>query len=327
MENTLAKEIYSAGEQKALYDAACKRLLSEKEILAWIMKSCLEEYRDCDVKEIAERYIESAPQVGTEPVAPDEAPRIHGMGNEDATLREGTVVYDIRFTAIAPASGEQIRLIINVEAQNSFYPGYPLLKRALYYCSRLISSQYGTEFTEGRYEKIKKVYSIWICANPPENRKNTITRYHMTESNLVGNVREPKANYDLLTVVMLCIGEPEDDTGTEILDLLNVLLSSKAEPEQKCRVLENEFQIKMTQQLNQEVSLMCNLSKGVEDRAIAIGRKKGREEGREEGRENEKKATARRLQKMGMPIEVIAQSVDRSTETVEKWLAETEDPD
>lgn len=213
MENTLAKEIYSAGEQKALYDAACKRLLSEKEILAWIMKSCLEEYRDCGVKEIAERYIESAPQVGMEPVAPDEAPRIHGMGNEDATLREGTVVYDIRFTAIAPASGEQIRLIINVEAQNSFYPGYPLLKRALYYCSRLISSQYGTEFTEGRYEKIKKVYSIWICANPPENRKNTITRYHMTESNLVGNVREPKANYDLLTVVMLCIGEPEDDTG------------------------------------------------------------------------------------------------------------------
>ena len=87
------------------------------------------------------------------------------------------------------------------------------MKRALYYCSRLISSQYGTEFTEGRYEKIKKVYSIWICANPPENRKNTITRYHMTESNLVGNVREPKANYDLLTVVMLCIGEPEDDTG------------------------------------------------------------------------------------------------------------------
>ena len=38
---------------------------------------------------------------------------------------------------------------------------------------------------------------------------------------------------------------------------------------------------------------MCNLSKGVEDRGIAIGREKGREE----GRENEKKATVRRLQK------------------------------
>ena len=61
---------------------------------------------------------------------------------------------------------------------------------------------------------------------------------------------------------------------------------------------------------------MCNLSKGVEDRGIAIGREKGRE--------NEKKATARRLQKMGMPIEVIAQSVDRNMETVMQWLSETE---
>ena len=45
-------------DQNAQYDAACKRLLSEKIILAWIMKSCLDEYRDCDVKEIAEKYIE-----------------------------------------------------------------------------------------------------------------------------------------------------------------------------------------------------------------------------------------------------------------------------
>ena len=154
MENTLAKEIYSAGEQKALYDAACKRLLSEKEILAWIMKSCLEEYRDCGVKEIAERYIEGTPQVGEEPVHPDEVPRIHGMSNEDSTIREGTVVYDVRFTAMAPSTGEPIRLIINLEAQNSYYPGYPIVTRALYYCCRLISSQYGREFTHGRYLSI-----------------------------------------------------------------------------------------------------------------------------------------------------------------------------
>ena len=48
-------------DDKVRYDAACKRLLSEKIILAWIMKSCLEEYRDYDVKEIARRYIEGEP--------------------------------------------------------------------------------------------------------------------------------------------------------------------------------------------------------------------------------------------------------------------------
>lgn len=43
-ENTLARNLDFAAD-KASYDAACKRLLANKEILAWIMKSCIEEYR------------------------------------------------------------------------------------------------------------------------------------------------------------------------------------------------------------------------------------------------------------------------------------------
>lgn len=55
VESTLAKNITAAGE-KAAYDAACKRLLANKIILAWIMKSCLEEYTDLNVDEIAQKY-------------------------------------------------------------------------------------------------------------------------------------------------------------------------------------------------------------------------------------------------------------------------------
>ena len=106
-ETTIAKNI-RVTDEKASYDAACKRLLSEKIILAWIMKDCLEEYRACNVEEIAEKYIEGSPQVGEVAVAPDESKRvsvIQGAGNEDASLTEGTVFYDIRFLAIAPVSG------------------------------------------------------------------------------------------------------------------------------------------------------------------------------------------------------------------------------
>ena len=46
MEASVAMGLRAAGE-KARMDASCKRLLSEKRILAWIMKSCLEDYRDC----------------------------------------------------------------------------------------------------------------------------------------------------------------------------------------------------------------------------------------------------------------------------------------
>ena len=71
IENTLAKNITAAGE-KAAYDAACKRLLANKTILAWIMKSCLEEYKTHSINEIAEKYIEGLPQIAEAAVNPDE---------------------------------------------------------------------------------------------------------------------------------------------------------------------------------------------------------------------------------------------------------------
>ena len=71
IENILAKNITAAGE-KAAYDAACKRLLANKVILAWIMKSCMEENKPHSIKEIAERYIEGIPQIAEAAVNPDE---------------------------------------------------------------------------------------------------------------------------------------------------------------------------------------------------------------------------------------------------------------
>lgn len=224
--------------------------------------------------------------MGEVAVSPDESNKttmIHGSGNVDTSLTEGTVTYDIRFLAVAPVSGELIRLIINIEAQNDFYPGYPLIKRGIYYYSRMISSQYGTEFTESHYENIKKVYSIWICMNPPKNRENSITRYYIAEENLVGKVKERKADYDLMAAVMICLGKEEEDTDTDVLKLLNVLLSTETGSEDKCQILEEDFHIKMTQTLEGEVSLMCNLSKGVEEKGIQKGIQKGRQEGRQEG--------------------------------------------
>lgn len=232
------------------------------------MKSCLEEYKDCDPNEIADKYIEGQPQVSAVPVLPDEGgPLISGLDTEDKSLHEGSITYDIRFRAIAPGTGEPIALIINLEAQNDYYPGYPLIKRGIYYCSRMISSQYGREFTGSQYDKIKKVYSIWICMNPPKSRENTITRYRLIEEQLVGEAREPVRNYDLLSIIMLCLGGPDGANYDGVLRMLDVLLGSEMSEAEKRRILENEYEIPMTQSIEQEVSVMCNLSKGVADRA------------------------------------------------------------
>lgn len=268
IETTLAKDIRIA-DNKSKYDEACKRLLSDKTILAWIMKSCLEEYKDLNVNEIATTYIEGTPIVSKIAVLPDETtPSIHGLNTEDVTITEGTITYDIRFFAVAPKNfKEKIQLIINVEAQNDFYPGYPLTKRGIYYCSRMISAQYGTQFIDSHYEKIKKVYSIWVCTNPPKKWRNSITRYVITEENMIGNVKQKKSNYDLMTVILLCLGKSKDNNYTGILKLLNTLLSTDTNVQEKKQILQNDFQIQMTQKLEREVTEMCNLSKGVEQNA------------------------------------------------------------
>lgn len=287
VETTLAETMDAAG-QKAKYDAACKRLLSEKSILAWIMKSCLAEYKDCSIQDIAEKYIEGQPSVESVPVAPDKTnPVILGLRTEDVSQTEGTVTYDVRFYAYAPGTEQLIRLIVNVEAQQSYHAGYPLLKRAIYYCSRMISSQYGTEFTKAEYSKVCKVYSIWICPTPPEHHQNTITRYSITEENIVGHVKEVAENYDLMTVIVLGLGNPDEVAGkenTDILRLLSVLLSSEATDAEKKRVLRDDYSIPITETMERSLTEMCNLSQGVEEKGIAKGLAKGRAEGRAEGR-------------------------------------------
>ena len=93
----------------------------------------------------------------------------------------------------------------------------------------------------------------------------------------MGQVSERKENYDLLTVVMLCLGHAGDDNYTGILKLLDVLLSSEKEAGEKKKILRDDFDIAVTKTLESEVSAMCNLSKGVEERGIAIGLERGTE--------------------------------------------------
>lgn len=58
----LAERMETAGINAGL-DAACKRLVANKLILAWIMKYTVREYWDYEVGTIAERFIEGEPVV------------------------------------------------------------------------------------------------------------------------------------------------------------------------------------------------------------------------------------------------------------------------
>lgn len=264
-QNVLAKRINTVADMNS-YDKACKQILSNKIILAWIMKHILEEYSDYEIEEIANNYIEGEPEISKEAVHRDEeAEFIEGMNSEDTSLKESIVTFDIRFKAITPSSHTISDMIINVEAQSNFYPGYPIVKRGIYYAGRMISAQYGTEFEKSHYEKLKKVNSIWICTKPPKYRQNTIVSYDLKEKNIYGTYKENKNNYDMISVVLICLGNGSKQSDDELIKMLSVLLSRDIIPETKKEILQNEFGINMTSKIESEVADVCNLSQGLVD--------------------------------------------------------------
>ncbi len=278
---------------KARYDAEVKKILSDKTILAWILKFTVREFEDSGIEEIRDS-IEGEPEVSTVPVYPGmRRENITGLATEDKVPNEGEVTYDIRFYAITPG-GSRIKLLINVEAQKEYYPGYDLVTRAIFYCARMLSAQMDTEFTGQDYDGVKKVYSIWICMDAPAYAANTITEYHLQESPKYGAFRG-KVRYDLLSAVMVCLGregsrqkekgkrnrkqDGGSQEGTKLHQLLSTLLSETLTPKEKTKVLAEDFDIAATVEIKEDMRNMCNLSDLIEERGI----KKGMEQGIEQG--------------------------------------------
>lgn len=91
------------------------------------------------------------------------------------------------------------------------------------------------------------------------------------EEYLVGEGKEPIRNYDLLSIIMLCLGGPDGSNYDGVLRMLDVLLSNETSEAEKRKILQDDYDIQMTQTMEREVSVMCNLSKGVEEKGVAKG--------------------------------------------------------
>lgn len=257
---------------KTRYDTEVKKILSNKTILSWILKFTVKEFANCSILEI-QKCIEGNPQISTVPIRPGHPPEcIIGISNENCEINEGFITYDIIFHAFT-FDNERTKIIINIEAQNNYYPGYDLVTRGIFYGTRMISSQLDKEFTTDNYNDIKKVYSIWICMDAPMYAQHTITEYKITPEKLWGDF-SGKTRYDLLSVIMICLGDSTTETN-QLIGMLNTVLSEKLRPKEKENILTTEYGIKLRTDDDGGVDLMCNLS----DRIEQIGIQKGIEQG------------------------------------------------
>ena len=274
------KKIKAIDNTKAMYDATCKVLLKEKQIMAHLLKECVEEFADCSIDDIVKYAFTGKMYVGSYPVDANSAvPEIENDDTEDILLNEGQVRYDLKFTVTVPHSDERVTLIINVEAQHIHYQKYEFVTRAIYYCSRMISAQKNVVFTGDDYQKIRKVYSIWLCMNPPDKEKDSITRYDITEKIILGNVTRPRKSFDLISVVMLYLGETYREDYNNVIGLFSSLFSNQMLDEEKINVLTEKFGFTVSEELERGLSTMCNLSMGVEEIGIQKGIQKGIQEG------------------------------------------------
>lgn len=272
----LSKDLEIAGD-KAQYDEEIKRILANKIILAWILKYCVKEFKQFSLEEV-EEAIEGEPEISVIPIYPGSKPqRIIGNATEDNVPNEGSIRYDIRFYAIVPGEG-RVKLLLNVEAQKSYYPGYDIVTRGIFYCARMLSAQLDTEFTSSDYDNIKKVYSIWICMNVPNYAVNTITKYSMYPENIAGDFSAP-TRYDLLSVIMIRLGKKEERKEHPLIGMLSVLLSQKMKSEEKEEILNKQFGIKATSEMKERLNSMCNLSDLVEEEAWQRGLENGMRKG------------------------------------------------
>lgn len=277
MKSGLIKELELA-QGRAQYDEHAKRLLANCYILAWILKSTIKEFKDLSIVQIATQCIQGSIEIASVPVFPgqtNQPERIFGDNTEDKVPYEGCITYDLRFHAVLPgSSGQEFKLLVNLEAQKEFSPGYPLITRGIFYGARMISAQLDTEFEIPHYEDLKKVYSIWICMNVPRAVGNAVSECYIKKRDIFRSIPMRKGDYDKLSIVMIGLNDREESEG--IFRLLNTLLSCRLTAEEKGKILHEEYAIPMEKaEFGKEVSHMCNLSEWVEEIGIQKGIIKG----------------------------------------------------
>ena len=126
--------------------------------MAHILVNTVEEFKGMNPADVVQ-YIEGEPHIGSVPIDGgvtnvEKQEKVIGLNTENSEINEGMIRFDIIFYVRMQDGLSQI--IVNVEAQKAEPSSYDILNRAIFYVSRMISSQKGRDFVKSEYfSKIK----------------------------------------------------------------------------------------------------------------------------------------------------------------------------
>jgi hypothetical protein len=137
--------------------------------------------------------------------------------------------------------------------------------------------------------------------------ENSMNHYHLTNEVLLGN-QEWDGKDDMINIVLLGLSEeiPAHDEKYELHRLLGTLLSKKLTPNEKLKIIENEYDIPMEDDFRRELGSMCNLSQEIVDDTV----------------EKMNIKHVLNMHKLDLPVDLIAKSVELSEDEVERIIEE-----
>ena len=219
------------------HDTQAKNLLKYRPVLAAILHLCIPEYKDIPLSKVVDCIERDSISEDTEVAAGE---TVKEGNSESKPNNEKILYFDRVFDAKIPNQKEEVRIGVkfDLEVQGTVRSvGYPLENRGIYYLSRLISSQLNYVNKTTKYDKLKKVYSIWICTSDmAKSEVNSIVRYRMTGEKVFGNdFAVPSA--DLMELIVIKLGDissfvnDESTTSDDIIEFLYGLFAYHSHPD------------------------------------------------------------------------------------------------
>ena len=281
MDSKLKRDI-RISEHRAQFDEYAKLLIAHRSVIANIITRVIPEFIGLHPRDVIP-LIEEEPSIGKEGVYPGSInPSIIGANTESLIPEEGEVTFDVRFDIWTPGKKDRVKLIVDIEVQKA-RPSYSISSRGVFYLSRMISMQYGTEFMDSDYDSIKKVYSIWICMDDKKSEEGSMVEFSLRPKVMVGDTSD-FGRYDLMGLYLIRLSREvaEKGEGKELHRFLEVLFSAVMRPEEKIRILSEEYDIieeREKDDIARRASDMCNLSELIWEEALEEGMEKGEEKG------------------------------------------------
>ena len=133
----------------------------------------------------------------------------------------------------------------------------------------MISAQKETVFRNSDYNKLQKVYSIWLCIAPDEKVRGVCNTYSMSETCLAKEHHFPKKQYDNFCIIIACLQDKQ--SANNMVRFFSSVFDNDMPVEEKLD-LARECGLQVTADVKEGINQMCNYSDYVEQKGIEKGR-------------------------------------------------------